>query len=332
MTETVLADIEHRKYEHPKDYFTSKPGVFADRLANFKISERQTQLIEELFRGGDKSGVDRCIANIALLATQGLVGRDAQERASLNALGIPVGSKKYIDSGYLELAGNPGKAVDFVIWFDDIARSAMARHKSNADKISELRKSDNEKSTTFCSLSPEDYTNMYMSNAVYNKGFGLEFGSAIMSGDWTYQQYLWRAIDAVSPLLEGAGYRPTHASEEVNRPTFDISRIDTDSNKSWRVSRERGVRNIITPSGDPIWVVHRVVADLEGDLIVNNDEVKNGLRQNVSGVIDSGTRLNSRIGELFEEEIATEGQARNGIIPVSSTVYLRHAFKDKSTI
>ena len=297
MTEQMLRAIDERGHEHPVDILMGKNGTNHKRIAIFDITQSQKNIIRNHFNS-DSNAPEEAIGDMTLLAVQGIATRDAQERATLTGLEIAPGSTEFLNSRYPELAGRSELLAEYVVWFDDIARSALARTLTKSDPFE---------------------------NAVQKKGFGLELGSVILAGEWELDKGLWKSVDDISNQLnERTSYVSVKPRDEVHEPRYKLSPIDS-RGCNWRVVRERGLWDIETPSGERMWVAHRVVGMLAFELV--GKDIQESLRKTLwTGASPSG-RLTQKVGGIFEEEIATRGDNFGGIIPESTTVYLRHPGK-----
>lgn len=288
--------FDARGYEHPVDVLKNpNPNVEILRTRHFNLRRAQKELITEQLGDLAETGIEA----MTLMALHGIHRRISEETSSLLALGVDLTTSASDDVGskdlYTELAGRPEKLGEFTVWFDRAARDALARQ-----------------------LTP-DRSKMENPYLVHPKGIGLEVGSAIMGGDWRYSHGLWRAVDDLSPQLQRLdGYTPTRPANETYQPSYTVSLSSEEGFLT--IVRERGIWDIITPEADRLYIAHRMVGMVALRFLpldIRSSAIRAAQRR------DSES-LSEQLGEKFEEEIADDGATFNGILPESTTVYIRH--------
>ncbi len=192
IAEHLVPRYAGRGYEHPVDVMHSPEGVNlrVSRSLGFELqpdqksfvaktlANHQTPYLESLDSKERASKDARAIEAMTLLAVQGIQFRDAQERMALDQLGVDDDDQS---SEYFELAGRPEHLRDFVVWFDGLARDAIAR------QVAEARGKETEylNRSGFRPIPDIEET----------KGIGLEIGSVVMGGLWQRGSGLWAAVD-----------------------------------------------------------------------------------------------------------------------------------------
>lgn len=294
-----LQKVNARGYEHPIDILGNKtktPGAPLLRTRHFTLQDGQLHILKGILEKDlYRAGVD----TMTLLALHGITRRVTEEQAALRSLGIDLDVEDEKTARYQELAGVPEGLGDFVSWFDIVARDALVK---------------------------QGPTRGYNREDPYNfaeKGIGLELGSAIMVGDWTYSNRLWKAVDHMSPLVDGIdGYSPIAPQNDTHIPTYTVWPTTTADFLS--ITRERGVWDILTPERKRLYVAHRMVG------MVVLSALSRDLRKSIKDLPPNAPipkSVSKELGELFEADIATPGASYNGIIPESSTVFIRRTPK-----
>lgn len=305
MANTLIDQIESRRYEHPRDVLL---GSISQRIGGFEITDEQKDLIREQVSSGEG---DRAIEAMTNLAISGISWRFTQEKSGLVGLGVDVNN--LADSKYTELAGHPERLREFTVWFDKLARDALGRCRNNRGPVA---------------------------RQVQTKGVGLELGSAVMAGDWAYQDGLWAAIDDLfANPPEGYGF--VMPRSEVHQPAY---RLNVTEDLSYlRIERVRGIRDLMRGKTDlePGFIAHRMIGlvalsamtdehrqvvekafGLPADADVSDNRWK-FFAVAANGAAARRQEAAQLVGDLFEEEIATAGQTSHGILPESSTVFIR---------
>lgn len=315
-----------RGYEHPVDVMHSPEGVNlrVSRSLGFELqpdqesfvaetlANHQTPYLESLDTKERASEGTRAIEAMTLLAVQGVQFRDTQERMALDQLGVDVDEQ---DSKYFELAGKPERLRDFVVWFDGLARDAIAR------QVAEAQSKEAEYLGRFGFRPIPDIEE--------TKGIGLEIGSVVMGGLWQRGNGLWAAVDPLPDQIRATpGYDIAGPAVEVAAPTYQISpAADRDF---LNIKREVGIWDILTPGRERIYVAHRVMG-LVALNHIKNDDLRRSLRraQARNGAVYPAD-LQSSLGEVFESYIKNAGTDFHGVMAESSTVYLRHPYKNQA--
>ncbi len=103
-----------------------------------------------------------------------------------------------------------------------------------------------------------------------------------------------------------------------------------DHNDFLKIKREVGIWDILTPERERIYVAHRVVGLVALNHIENND-LRRGLRHaqaRNSAVYPAD--LQKGLGEVLESYIKNAGADFHGVMAESSTVFLRHPYKNQA--